>query len=1266
MISYSRLGSEITVNTSYARSQAFAEVTLLADGRFVISWLDFEPGTSVGSYVRLQVYEADGTPRGGETTVAGPLNGASQPTVTGLAGGGYVVAWDSSGGTKAQVYDSAGAPAGTVITLVANWGGNHADIAALADGGFAVAWHDDRTTGGDTSGSGVHLRTFDASGAATSADLLVNTTTPGDQHMVSVGVLAGGDRVVTWFDDAVGAAPNAVRAQIFDAAGAPVGGEITVSASGTVIGEAYAPVTALANGNFAIAWFQLDAAYVSSHRVQIFSATGERIGDEIVAPSGSGSETGPALAALADGSLAVAWIGYEGSATGRAVFVQVFDVGGEAVGEPMLVNTQNNGDQTDPSIAALDDGGFVVTWTDRNGAGADDDQVMAQVFGRSGSLDPVTIGSNGGGETAAVTLAENGVAVAVVEATGGLGALDYTIAGGADAARFAIDAETGALSFTAAPDFEAPADADGDNVYEVVVAAGDGVRSDTQALSITVGNVNEAPAIVSDGGGASATLALEEGATVVTTVAATDIDGDAVVYAIAGGVDAALFAIDAETGALSFLDAPDYDAPDDADADNVYEVTVSASDGALDAVQALAIAVEPRPFTFLATEFDQWENYPEVVSLVVDGADEGEPIAFTITGGADAALFQLDPESGQIYLTSQDFEAPADAGGDNLYEVEVTAQQGTRTVTASLEFGVFDVDEAAALVSGTEWAVDENGRSIGTLVGFDPEGSDMLRYFVAGGADGDLFAVNRDTGEFGFLDAPDFELPGDADGDNVYELEVGVTDGDLESLQTIRVTVADVHEPLDFAETEFVAAENGTAAAALGVINGTEPASYAIAGGADAALFALDATTGALSFLAAPDFEAWADADGDNVYEVEVAATAGAGSTVATIRVALEDVNEPFAITSPTAFARSENLTTVGTITVSDPENGSLNFTIVGGVDAARFAIGSGTGMLYFHQAPNFEAPADAGHDNVYDVIVEVSDGEFTANQAFTVTVGNVGEAAIITSGGGGSTATYSVLENSTAVATIAANDPDGGAVIFSLAGGADAARFAIDATTGALSFVAAPDYEAPFDANGDNRYQVTVSAGDGALVDTQALTIVVANAGGVTLTGISAADTLTGTAENDTLSGLGGNDVLDGSAGADELTGGSGADQLTGGLGADEFVYAAPGDSASGAPDRILDFNPAQGDKIDLSAIDARTTQSGNQAFTFIGTSAFNGPSGSPSSPGGPLGSAGQLRYFQSGGDTIIQGDVNGDRVADFQIVLDPLVTLSPSAFVL
>jgi hypothetical protein len=98
-------------------------------------------------------------------------------------------------------------------------------------------------------------------------------------------------------------------------------------------------------------------------------------------------------------------------------------------------------------------------------------------------------------------------------------------------------------------------------------------------FAITVTAVNDAPVITSDGGGATASINVAENTTAVTTVTSTDVDGGTPVYSISSGADAALFSIDANSGALTFNSAPNFEAPADANTDNVYEVTVQASDG---------------------------------------------------------------------------------------------------------------------------------------------------------------------------------------------------------------------------------------------------------------------------------------------------------------------------------------------------------------------------------------------------------------------------------------------------------------------------------------------------------------------------------------------------------------------------------------------------------------------------------------------------------------------------------------------------------------
>lgn len=85
----------------------------------------------------------------------------------------------------------------------------------------------------------------------------------------------------------------------------------------------------------------------------------------------------------------------------------------------------------------------------------------------------------------------------------------------------------------------------------------------------------------------------------------------------------------------------------------------------------------------------------------------------------------------------------------------------------------------------------------------------------------------------------------------------------------------------------------------------------------------------------------------------------------------------------------------------------------------------------------------------------------------------------------------------------------------------------------------------------------------------------------------------------------------------------------------------------------RCTDFSAAAGDKIDLHLIDASTKQAGDQVFSFIGMMAFSG-------------AAGELCYPAAGSDTLVSGDVNGDKSADFSILLKGSNTLSLANFIL
>src|SRR5581483_11676399 len=199
-----------------------------------------------------------------------------------------------------------------------------------------------------------------------------------------------------------------------------------------------------------------------------------------------------------------------------------------------------------------------------------------------------------------------------------------------------------------------------------------------------------------------------------------------------------------------------------------------------------------------------------------------------------------------------------------------------------------------------------------------------------------------------------------------------------------------------------------------------------------------------------------------------------------------------------------------------------------------------------------------------------------------------------------------------------------------------------IDATDNALSLSLA-QYDA---------ITIGIAKNDALTVTgTSAANTISGHAGIDILNGLGQADTLNGLGGNDTLVGGSGNDTENGGNGNDTLNGGTGADDLTGGKGADTFVFASISDSTNHLQDVIEDFSHAQGDLIDLSAIDAKTGGADN-AFHIV--SAFTGAKG-------------QLVVTAHGtNEFLVRGDVNGDGRADFTIDVHSHTALTSGDFIL
>ena len=699
--------------------------------------------------------------------------------------------------------------------------------------------------------------------------------------------------------------------------------------------------------------------------------------------------------------------------------------------------------------------------------------------------------------------------------------VNYTVSGGADSTLFNIDSATGLLSFITAPDYELPTDTGTNNVYKVNVTANDGSGLTTvQCITITVTPVNDnAPVYTS-----SATFEVEENATAVGTVVATDADlpEQTVNYTISGGADSTLFNIDSATGVLSFITAPDYELPTDTGANNVYKVNVTANDGSgLMTVQCITVTVTPvndnaPVFTSSAT-FEVEENATAVGTVAATDEDLPEQaVTYSITGGSDSTLFSIDSATGVLsFITASDYELPADTGANNVYKVNVTANDnlGLTTVQCITVTVTPLNDNSPVFTSSATFEVEESSTAVGTVAASDGDLPEQtVTYSITGGVDSTFFNIDSATGVLSFITAPDYELPTDTGANNVYKVNVTANDSSgLTTVQCIAVTVTPVNDnaPVFTSTATFEVIENSTVVGTVIASDADLPGqtiSYSITGGADSTLFSIDAATGVLAFITAPDYELPTDTGTNNVYDVDVTANDSSGATTIqsiTVTVTPANDNAP-SFTSSAAFEVVENTTAVGTVAATDAEvpGQTVTYSITGGADSTLFNIDSATGVLSFSTAPDYELPTDAGANNVYNVVVTASDSSgLTTIQSIAITVIPVNDNAPVfmssTPFDVRSTATLDVAENSTAVGMIVATDEDlpGQTVTYSITGGADQALFTIDPATGALTFLAPPDFEHPADVGANNTYEVQITANDGAGLSTaQDLTVNVTN----------------------------------------------------------------------------------------------------------------------------------------------------------------------------
>ncbi len=684
----------------------------------------------------------------------------------------------------------------------------------------------------------------------------------------------------------------------------------------------------------------------------------------------------------------------------------------------------------------------------------------------------------GGG--ASHNFAENGTAtVSTYTATDADGdTITWTLEG-TDAADFSIST-SGVLTFVSTPDYESPADDGTDNIYNVTVKASDGTDSDTIAVTVTVTAVDEAP--VFSAGARTVTYA-ENRTAAVSTYTATDPEGTAVTYSLAG-TDSSAFSI-STSGVLTFNSSPNYETK------TSYSVTVTATAGSKSTTRNVAITISnvneaPSITGGGATHSHAENDTSTVATYTATDPDAGTTIAWSVEG-TDGASFSISSSGALTFSTAPDFETKTS------YSATVKASDGSLSATLAVTVTVTNVDEPPTL-TGTKVHTKTEGtdKSLSTYTATDPEGATVTWSLT--GTDAGDFEIST-AGVLTFKNAPDHDNPADADTNNIYLFNVKAADGTgataKASTLAVRVTVNGVNEAptITGGGATHNYAENGTAAVAT--YTATDPEGTTISWtleGDDAADFNISAS-GVLTFDSSPDREDADDDNTDNVYEITVKASDGTLSDTLDVEITVTNVNEAPTLSGVTAVTKVENDgKVVTTYTAADPESQTIVWSL-SGADAADFTIPAG--VLTFKVVPDADNPHDANTDNVYKVTVKAADGTTATALSATinvdVTVSDTNETPTITGGG----ATHSYAEEGTAaIATYTATDDDGDTIVWSVSG-ADASKFEID-SDGVLSFENPPDYEDPGDTGTDNVYNVTVEASDGNTAATLAVTVTV------------------------------------------------------------------------------------------------------------------------------------------------------------------------------
>ena len=402
-------------------------------------------------------------------------------------------------------------------------------------------------------------------------------------------------------------------------------------------------------------------------------------------------------------------------------------------------------------------------------------------------------------------------------------------------------------------------------------------------------------------------------------------------------------------------------------------------------------------FAAASSTADEDDGTVTVTVNLSENAIMNTDVAYSVSGTAASAT-DFSALSNTVQITSgtktANISIPIidDEADEPNETIVLTLSNGTgyKVGTPSVHtLTINDDDASPSITSLTTKSVAENTTNVLTVSATDADG-DNLTYTVTAGADSVRFRIDQSDGDLTFKTTPDFETPGSADNDNVYEVIVTASDRTNSATQTITVTVTDVNEPPVIAPQTFSIAENTAAGTTVGTVVATDEDAgdnliFSITSGNLSDAFAINENTGVITVAGTIDHET------TPTYTLTVQVSDSDLSANATVTVNVTNVNDndPM-ITSPATASVVENTTAVLTVTATDADAGTtLTYSISGGTDRALFSINRTSGGLAFAVAPDFEAPGSADNNNVYEVEVMASDGTNSDTQTITITVTN-------------------------------------------------------------------------------------------------------------------------------------------------------------------------------------------------------------------------------------------------------------------------------------